>query len=290
MISIIIPAYNTDKYIQDCLLSIINNSYQNFEIIIIDDGSTDKTIEKIKAIKDNRIIITTQDRKGPGSARNRGLSLAKGDYIFFMDSDDTINNNTLELFVNNIHDNDILIGNYKIIYDDGKIEEFITPDDCRFNTFFESVTIWNRLYKSDFIKKNKLKFESIYQGEDRLFLAEIYLKKPKVKILNEFIYNWTRHDSDENQTLTHIKDNTNFDGQVSCMIAFKNKLEKHLNHEEIDKLIEHLRYSCCYLLQILENSDVENCNIEQFNKFVKSLKFENAKELYKEIFKKEIEV
>lgn len=290
MISIIIPTYNSEKYIKDCLLSIINNSYQNFEIIIIDDGSTDKTIPKAQTINDKRIHIVKQNRKGPGSARNKGISLAKGDYIFFIDSDDIINNNTLELLINNIKDNDILIGNYQIIYDSGQTEYFVTPDDCNFNTFFESVTIWNRLYKKEFITNNNICFEPIYQGEDRLFLAELYLKNPKVKILNHFIYNWLRHDKDENNTLTHIKDHTNFDGQVSCMINFKNKLEKNLNKEETSKLIEHLRYSCYYLLDILKNTDSKTCDINKFNQFIESLNFFEDKELYKKIFNQDIEV
>ena len=161
MISIIIPAFNAEKYIEKCILSILNNTYQNFEIIIVDDGSTDKTKEIIHSFNDNRIKIINQKRKGPGSARNKGLSISKGEYIYFMDSDDTINSNTLDLLINNIEDNDILIGDYKIIYDSNLTEEFITPNDCEFNTFFESVTIWNRLYKKQFIQENNIQFENI---------------------------------------------------------------------------------------------------------------------------------
>ncbi len=285
MISVIIPTYNVEKYIESCLKSIITSTYQNFEIIIIDDGSTDRTIEKIREIHDSRIKVYKQLRRGPGSARNFGISLAKGEYIFFVDGDDTINKDTLEILQNNIQDCDIAIGNYKIVYDDGKIENFLTPADCRFNTFFESVTVWNRMYKKDFIIKNNIFFVEIFQGEDRLFLADLYLKDPKIKIVNKYVYNWLRHDKDNNCTLTHIKDHTNFDSQVSCMMMFKERLEKQIRKAEVEKLIEHLKYSCFYLMDILNNSEKSKCDKNKFKIFVDSLNFKTNEKLYKEIFK-----
>lgn len=290
MISVIIPTFNSEKYIQKCILSVLENSYQNFEIIIIDDGSTDMTVEIVNSINDSRVRLYKQKRKGPGLARNKGIDFAQGEYLFFLDSDDVINKSTLELLINNIGDNDIIIGDYNIIYDNGMIDIFITPKDCRFNSFFESVTIWNRLYKIDFIRRNKIRFEQLYQGEDRLFLADIYLKKPKFNIINIPVYNWLRHETDIYATLTHVKDNTNFDGQVNCMMQFKTKLENNIDKKDKKKLLEHLRYSCVYLLDILENSNYDTCDMKKFNIFVKSLKFEDDKELYSKIFKKDVEM
>lgn len=291
MVSIIIPTHNRDKYIRECILSVLKNSFQDFEIIVVDDGSTDKTNEIVKKIKDPRIRLIKQKRLGPGPARNKGIDLAKGEYLFFLDSDDTINQDTLAVLVKNIQNNDIVIGNYKIIYDNGEVEEFINPDDCNFNAFFESVTVWHRLYRTSFLKNNKIRFKRIFQGEDRIFLAELYLKNPKFSVLDKSIYNWLRHEADEDETITHIKDHSHFDGQVKCMIRFKKMLEKHLkSEEEKKKLLDHLRYSCCYLLDILKNSDYEKCNFNKFKCFVKSLKFEENKDLFKKIFDKEMEI
>ena len=151
MISIIIPMYNSEKYIEKCIESILNNLYKNFEIIVVDDGSTDDSIKIVK--KYTNIKLLYSNHAGPGSARNVGIENASGDFIFFLDSDDTINPNTLKILKNNIKKYDIVIGNYNIIYDNGDIELFKTPTDSKFNSFFESVTVWNRLYRKEFLNK-----------------------------------------------------------------------------------------------------------------------------------------
>ena len=286
MISIIIPVYKSSKYIKKCIQSVLNNTYKNFEIIIIDDESTDNSISIIKEINNYKIKVFSQKKSGPGAARNLGIKKSIGEYIFFLDSDDVINENTLELLIDGIKDNDIIIGNYKIHYDNGVIEKFITPIDSKFNMFFESVTIWNRLYKKSFIIDNDISFEKIYQGEDRLFLANLYIHNPKVITIDDFIYNWLRHDTAEISTLTHLKDNSYFEGQVECMIKFKDILFEKINKKEQDLLLDHLRYSCFYLMDILKNTDVSKCNIDKFNYFISSIKFEENMELYKKIFNK----
>ena len=161
MISVIIPTYNSEKYILDCLNSIFSSTYTNYEVIIVDDGSTDNTINFIKNIRNHNIKIYSCNNKGPGFARNVGIKHSKGKYVFFVDSDDTINSDTFEMLLSEMKGNDIVIGNYKIIYDDGTIEKFITPLDSSFNSFFESVTIWNRLYLKSFIVDNNVKFNNI---------------------------------------------------------------------------------------------------------------------------------
>ena len=91
-VSIIIPAYNCEKYIFECLESVINQTYSNLEIIIIDDGSTDNTSEICQRFEkiDNRIIYTWQENSGVSKARNKGIDLAKGKYIVFIDADDKV--------------------------------------------------------------------------------------------------------------------------------------------------------------------------------------------------------
>lgn len=287
MISVIVPLYNSEKYIYDCVKSVIDNTYKNFELIIVNDESTDLSLSILKKINDKRIKIINNNGKGPGSSRNLGLDIATGEYIFFLDSDDILPTNALMDLKNNIEDNDIVIGNYKIFYDSGKCENFITPNDSKFNTFFESVTVWNRLYKKQFIQDANAKFESITQGEDRLFLVDLYLYNPKVKVINNYVYNWLRHESDLSPSLTHIKDHTIFDAQVKCMIEFKKKLYDKMNYDDRQQLLDHLRYSCIYLLNIIDNCDNSKCDFEKFNNFVNSLEFEKHQKLYKEIFKRE---
>ncbi|MCL2860014.1 MAG: glycosyltransferase [Oscillospiraceae bacterium] len=106
LISIIVPIYNTEKYLKKCLDSIINQTYQNLEIILINDGSTDKSYEICKKYKnkDDRIIlINKKNNTGQSDARNRGLNIAKGDFIGFVDSDDIIHKDMFKILLNNIN-------------------------------------------------------------------------------------------------------------------------------------------------------------------------------------------
>ena len=180
-----------------------------------------------------------------------------------------------------------MIGNYNIIYDNGDIELFKTPTDSKFKSFFESVTVWNRLYRKEFLNKYKIKFESIFQGEDRLFLAELYLHNPKINVISDNIYNWMRHENETQKTLTHINDESNFNGQLYCMQKFKSLLENKISVKDRDLLIEHLQYSCIYLNEILKTTCKEKCDIKSFEEFILSLKFDENIELYKKIFGKE---
>lgn len=108
LVSIIIPVYNVEGYIEQCLNSLINQTYSNLEIIIVNDGSTDKSsnICQIYAKKDSRIKVIQQNNKGVSSARNKGLAYAKGDYIMFVDGDDAVDINMIELLMKELLSND----------------------------------------------------------------------------------------------------------------------------------------------------------------------------------------
>lgn len=116
MISIVIPVYNSSKYLQECIDSCLNQTYQDFEIILVDDGSTDTSAEILdyNAKRDHRIKYFKQNNAGSCSARNNALKHATGEYIFFLDSDDSIYPNTLEVLVNAIKSADVAWGNASI--------------------------------------------------------------------------------------------------------------------------------------------------------------------------------
>lgn len=98
LVSIIIPVYNSEKYIDRCINSIVNQTYKDIEIILIDDGSSDRSIDIINNYvnKDNRIKVYTQKNAGPSSARNYGLDVSTGDYVMFVDADDYIDKTMVE--------------------------------------------------------------------------------------------------------------------------------------------------------------------------------------------------
>ena len=111
LVSVIIPVYNTELYLEKCLKSVIDQTYEKLEIIVINDGSTDnsaKILQKFASI-DYRIIYINQKNMGQANSRNNGINIAKGEFIIFIDSDDFIEENTIELSINLIGDNDIAV-------------------------------------------------------------------------------------------------------------------------------------------------------------------------------------
>lgn len=173
LISIIVPVYNMEKYIDKCINSIINQTYKNIEIIIVDDGSTDKSnkmIDKYKKI-DKRIKVYHKKNGGLSDARNYGLEKATGEYIGFVDSDDYIENNMYEILYNNLikYKADISVVNYNLVYEKdfnykknfkeisdkllilNKMETIkLLLDDNKFGNY-----AWNKLYKRELFNNIK---------------------------------------------------------------------------------------------------------------------------------------
>ncbi len=125
MISIVIPVYNSSKYLQECIDSCLNQTYQNFEIILVDDGSTDSSavILDYNAKRDNRIKYYQQKNAGSCSARNKAIEHTTGEYVFYLDSDDTIYPNTLEILISAIGNADVAWGNASICNENLEIIE-----------------------------------------------------------------------------------------------------------------------------------------------------------------------
>ena len=181
-ISVIVPVYNVEKYLEECLLSIINQSYKNLEIICVNDGSTDncaKILEEF-AIKDPRIVVLTQKNQGVSVARNTGIRASTGAYISFIDSDDYISEDFfLELYsILKDHNADIAWAN--INYVNEKYELLIKEPSYKSVAYSlaEKIAlakhgyVCSKLYRSDFIKENNLLFEEGVVIEDQLYLIQ----------------------------------------------------------------------------------------------------------------------
>ena len=204
-ISIIIPVYNSRKYLRKCLDSIIKQTLKEIEIICINDASKDssKKILEEYSLKDKRIKIINNDRNlGPSLTRNKGLDIAKGEYIGFVDSDDYIEPQTYEIsYINAKNDNvDILKFNEVIFYhykDKGYLKENnlnITEKICNIKECWRlfSGMVWNKIIKNSIIKKHNLRFIEGLYGEDFCFLRMLYPFVDKVKIISPKFYHYRR--------------------------------------------------------------------------------------------------
>jgi glycosyltransferase involved in cell wall biosynthesis len=201
-VSIIVPVYNTENYLERCLNSIINQSYHNIEIILINDGSTDKSknICNEYASKDNRIKVIHQTNKGVSYARNAGLDSATGNYVMFIDSDDelcpnAINNLLAPMLENSV---DIVTGGVGLVYDSDRVESIYNrgvPNKVFDNTQgIENILLRNtavfsfaRLYNKNVFKGTRYN-SNITINEDRLFVFEAFSRASSSLNVDNLVY------------------------------------------------------------------------------------------------------
>ncbi|MBU5337320.1 glycosyltransferase family 2 protein [Intestinibacter bartlettii] len=208
-ISIIVPVYNTGKKLRKCIDSILNQTYKNFEVILINDGSTDNSLSICKEYKkkDNRIKIINQDNKGSVYARNSGVELAIGKYIVFIDADDWIDREFLNILYNEAEEYscDIVACNPYLVYGNGLIKRIRTDftQDIIFeneeiknevlsklvgDTGFPS-SLWGKIYKRNLFENyGEYFFRMKFFGEDLALNIELLPKCKKIKVIDKPLY------------------------------------------------------------------------------------------------------
>ncbi len=196
LLSVVIPAYNC----KDTLTAAVNSvavSFRDTEIIIIDDGSTDSTNDVISSLCEKYPVIISKriENSGPANARNEGIKIASGEYVMFLDSDDCFTCNTFEIIKNALQNKpDMLLFGFKQCFM-GRAEDKIYSLDSHFTVdeYYKNNLlnqVWNKAYKTEFIKKNSIFFSDYKYGEDRLFNAEVLKKKPQVSTISDVLYNY----------------------------------------------------------------------------------------------------
>lgn len=201
LISVVVPVYNVEKYLDKCVASIVNQTYKNLEIILVDDGSTDSSpaICDEWAQKDNRIKVIHKKNGGLSSARNAGIELASGDYLAFVDSDDYISRNMcLKLYESLLKENaDMSICGVEKVYSDGRKSEFGNIPDGRLTQkmFFDSmqgkcgwcwVVAWNKLYKKYIFEDLRYPDGKLY--EDDFIIHKIISKTKAIAAVSDSMY------------------------------------------------------------------------------------------------------
>lgn len=213
MISIIIPCYNAEKTIKRCLESVISQTYKNIEIVIINDGSTDKTDSIIKKyINDSRIKYYNRNNHGIGKTRNFGIKEATGEYITFLDSDDYLPNDAIDNLYNLAQKNklDLVVSDYYVDNKNIKSEKIksfpITNIKNNPNLIFDiNLAPWNKLYKKELIEN--IKFEENLKYEDAPFVIQSIIKAKKIGKLDKETYYYVINSNSE----TTIRDERIFD-------------------------------------------------------------------------------
>ena len=203
-VTVIIPIYNVEKYVRQAIESAINQTYQNIEIILVDDGSTDssRTICDEYKLKDNRIKVVHKKNGGLSDARNAGLENSTGEYLMFLDSDDFLEIDAVENMYKEISqkDADYVIGNYinateegqkweKPVFDLEKYKPFkLNINDYKNSFFIMNSSVCNKIFRKKFIEKLGIKFVVGLPAEDAIFTTYCFMKAEKVYYTPEIVY------------------------------------------------------------------------------------------------------
>lgn len=259
-VSIIVPVYNAEKYLFGCIGSVLGQSYSDFEMLLVDDGSIDDSgrICDEFGVKDHRIRVFHQKNGGVSSARNLGLDNAQGDWVCFVDADDELMPEGLKVMTDGISSNvDLVMSGYEILEEDGNkiysiekrickiitnafaMKEMFWPVDYRYQGY-----IWGKLYSMSVIKANRLRFaEDIYFNEDRLFVTQYICSSGKdVSYTTIPVYKYYER---QNSAMMSLKKSFNpkFVTDFEAQIKMRELVRKTYEDDELYELADYGVYN-----------------------------------------------
>lgn len=222
-ISVIIPVYNAQDGIKRCVDSLLNQSFKNFEIILLNDGSKDNSLNILKEYELKYSFVRVIDKQNEGVAvtRNKGILLAEGEYTMFMDNDDFVDSDYIETFYQAIHEKklDLVIGGYKRVNQDNQI---IFSQDIQQSEWSKYIIMapWAKVYRTEFLKTNNLEFFDYGIGEDIIFNLAAYKTTDKIGLLDYKGYNWYYN----NQSISNTSQR-GFSPKIDILVLFSKILE-----------------------------------------------------------------
>lgn len=247
-VSIIVPCYNCEKYIEENIISILRQTYTNFEVIYINDGSSDNTLEILRKYEntDSRIKVIDSVNKGVSHARNTGLDYAKGEYILFVDSDDYIDNQYLERLYNATENKKIDYVRCLVMNGEAKevVEKLYVNKNDGFKEIYNMLlntyqlsSVWCGIVKKQILKNNNIRFKEDYNyAEDYMFNIEIFKNVNNFKYLNYQGYYYRKNE----ESLTNKFNEEKFINQLKMAIKAYKELYVLFPQDkgEVDKRIE----------------------------------------------------
>lgn len=281
LISIIIPAYNVGKYIEDCIISATRQTYKNLEIIVINDGSTDNTEKVIDEIAklDNRIKVIKKLNTGVSDTRNIGINESKGDYLVFLDGDDYLAEDYVTYMLSLIESTggemclstDCFSNALEKDLNTAKTK-VITPEEATVLLLSPKMYVgcWNKIYKKSFIINNEIKFDTkLFYGEGLSFITGVAQRCTKVGIGNKKVYYYRR------DNITSATSKFNIEKFINGYDAIK-KIEKKLVIKKssiIGMMNFHKALFCkTAIMKIIEHNK-KNEFKEEYTKFKKDLRY-----------------
>lgn len=249
-VSVIIPVYNSENYLEKCLSSILTQTLTDIEIILIDDGSTDSSLEIIKQYskKYNNVKYKTKENEGQAVARNIGIEMATGEFISFVDSDDYIESTMLEKLYTKAQkeDSDIVICDYIEQYSNKKILRkslYVDSDNLKKRYILCVAGPCSKIIKTEIFKQNNIRFLENNIYEDLAIIPSLALYTNKICYCEEALYYYVIR---ENSTMQQIKYNPKLESIFNVIEYVFNQFEGKYFDEEIEFIyINHLLYAGC---------------------------------------------
>ena len=295
-LSIIIPVYNVEKYVEKCIVSCAEqDSYSSvYEIIVVNDGTKDRSLEIAETVakRYDNVHITSQSNAGLSAARNKGLSLAKGEYVWFIDSDDWIDANCLNSIIGQLKDIDILLMGHRVIEDDKIIVRSVTDAKVQngrqllaysitYPVSFLAAPFY--IYKRSFLEKNKLHFMPGIFHEDYEFTPRMLYYADKLKVCQNIVYNYLNREGSITQSVNPKRsfdmikiagilmefsdtrvdqnDKQSFNNLIS--LALNNSLNNSLNISADDKkILSDMFLESKFLFSAMKNSSITKYRVE----------------------------
>ena len=290
-ISVIVPIYNSEKYLNKCIESLLNQEYKNLEIILVNDGSTDysESICKSYMLKNKNIKYFYQQNSGVSSARNLGLANSSGDYIAFVDSDDYIEKDMFMKMVSEMKNNDCNVVVCNLFFEDATGKEIESFSHCNYivdkvnipyemytNLSFQGFSC-NKLYKADLIKEHSINFAEGYAVlEDDLFNYDIVFKNNDVRVnyINDKLYHYVMLNTGVSKSKFSVKKLSYLDVRIREIEYLAS------NNIEYDFLLAD--YICVYnrMLYLSKKKNLYSESLffkytERYKEYLKKLKFKN---------------
>lgn len=298
LISVIVPCYNQAQYLEECLQSVLDQTYQNWECIIVNDGSSDDTEEIANkwSKNDERIKYIYKENEGLSSARNLGVKISLGEFIYFIDSDDSLNGNgVFDLFISNLTENiDFICADLQEIFIDKTVTEHYFTLGYERNRILENENILedfllkkfpviacNKLISKNILLKNSIFFKEGILHEDELFALDLCMNSNKVLVLKEITYNYNR----KNATSITRESKNNIKAIDDKIIIINEYFKVAVAQNDYFKKIFFIK------INRLANSIIENkmllSNYKKWNFYYKKvlkiyIKYNNKKYFYKE--------
>jgi len=274
LVSVIIPVYQVESYLNDCLSSVVCQTYRDLDIILVDDGSTDQSSQICDnwAERDVRIRVFHQKNQGASGARNTGLGLAKGEYVFFLDSDDEIVPDCIEKYLEPLKygEYDVIQANFlvtpkgaipllsKVEHNRSVIGDDVTRE-LLYSNFY--MTAANKLYRKSFIERSHLSFFKGIVQEDVLWTFEMACMSPSLYLMSDALYIYKLREGSVSTAMDSIK-------KTSNMVLLAQKMTQFLKENNKWDNIFALLYVREWLYLILYNVFIECRSIHSMDEYI----------------------